>query len=116
MLSYPGSTPGTIARRTCGCHGLLASVRPMRRAAWLLTLAGAMTAAASGCSSKTRRDQNYGSNVGADYHAPEAGPVTISEAGAPDRPDAATSTASDAGQDTARDAIADVLAETAARD
>jgi hypothetical protein len=80
----------------------------MRRAAWLLTLVGAVTTAAPACSSKARRDQNYGSNVGADYHAPEAGPVQVADASAAaERPDAAADAA-------ARDTGA--LAETAGPD
>jgi hypothetical protein len=84
----------------------------MRRAAWLLTLVGAVTTATPACSSKARRDQNYGSNVGADYHAPEAGPLPVADtATAADRPDAAADAAADAAPRST-----DALAETAGRD
>jgi hypothetical protein len=51
----------------------------------LLALAGAAAVWQAACSSGGRRDQNYGTDAGAAYRAPEASAVPGPEAGGGDR-------------------------------
>jgi hypothetical protein len=73
----------------------------LRSVASLLTLAGAVTTSAAVCSNGSRRDQNYGSDAGADYHPPEAG-VGLDAADA-EPADVTTDVMADGVRDGARD-------------
>src|SRR5262245_47994808 len=73
---------------TCEHRRALVSVQWMalrRPRLVLLALAGAAAVWPAACSSSGRRDQNYGTDAGATYRAPEASALPGPEAGVGDR-------------------------------